>query len=119
GGRVAGGRAPPPRGMPFVGRSRHLEALHGALAAVRDGRTVVLRVHGRSGAGKSFLVQRFGEEVSEGGVVVLAGRCYEQEAVPYKAFDSLIDGPGRPPRRLPPPEAPAPVPPDIAALRRS
>src|SRR5262249_5543122 len=48
---------------PFVGRERHLVALEDAFRATRQGHTVILYVHGRSGAGKSFLVQRFLERL--------------------------------------------------------
>jgi serine/threonine protein kinase len=77
---------------PFVGRSAHLAALHAAFAAPEPGGAVVVAVRGRSGAGKSTLVAKFLEQVhADPSVVVLAGRCYEQEAVPYKAVDSIID----------------------------
>ena len=50
------------------------------------GRSVLVRVHGRSGVGKSALVQRFlGDLADADRAVVLSGRCYEQESVPYKA----------------------------------
>jgi serine/threonine protein kinase len=78
--------------LPFVGRARHLDALGRALDTTLSGGTVVYRVHGASGAGKSTLIQRFLDDATRvHGAVVLAGRCYEQESVPYKAVDSLID----------------------------
>jgi serine/threonine protein kinase/predicted ATPase len=100
--RLAGGRrAPTVTGpgpvdigevLPFVGRARHLDALRRALDVTLSGGTVVYRVHGASGAGKSTLIQHFLDEATRAhGAVVLAGRCYEQESVPYKAVDSLID----------------------------
>ena len=49
-------------------------------------------VHGRSGMGKSVLVERFLKEIkNDADALVLSGRCYEQETVPFKALDSLMD----------------------------
>ncbi len=88
--------AGPPAGaaMPdiFVGRASHLRALEEAFRTMRGGRVVVCHVSGGSGAGKSTLLSRFLEGlVITDGAVVLRGRCYEQESVPYKALDSLVD----------------------------
>ena len=76
---------------PFVGRAEELARLDEAFAATRDGRSVALLVEGESGVGKSALVRRFADEASGRGAVVLAGRCYERESVPYKALDGVID----------------------------
>jgi len=77
---------------PWTGREQHLAILDQKWSAVRKGRTVVVRVHGSSGVGKSALVQRFLDGLAgRGQAVVLAGRCFERESVPYKALDSLID----------------------------
>ncbi len=49
-------------------------------------------VHGRSGMGKSVLVERFLQEIQrDADALVLSGRCYEQESVPFKALDNLMD----------------------------
>lgn len=102
----------------FVGRQRQLVALSEALAETKQGRTVTVYVHGRSGVGKSCLVERFREEAKRQGAVVLAGRCFEQESVPYKALDSLVDALSRHLRRLPPGEAAVLLPRDVLALAR-
>jgi hypothetical protein len=77
----------------FVGRRAELEALNTAYAAAERDSTVVL-VRGESGVGKSHLVQRFAEELAEREreLVLLSGRCYERESVPYKAVDAAVDG---------------------------
>lgn len=76
----------------LVGRERHLEALKEAFNEVKANATRSVFVHGKSGMGKSVLIHTFLEELkNQNQAVVLAGRCYEQESVPFKALDSLID----------------------------
>ena len=77
---------------PFVGRRRELEVLGDAYAAVTRGRAVSVYVCGPSGIGKSALMRSFlGRLGATDDVVVLAGRCYEHESVPYKALDGVVD----------------------------
>src|ERR1043165_7208575 len=78
---------------PFVGRSEEMALLSRALGEVRAGKSVTVRVRGESGVGKSYLVRQFTNQVltSEPGAVILAGRCYERESVPYKALDGIVD----------------------------
>jgi tetratricopeptide (TPR) repeat protein len=105
---------------PFVGRDRELARLRDALAASRVGRhSVTVLVRGLSGMGKTALVRRFLDEVREDPqAVVLAGRCYEREAVPYKALDTIVDALSAHLVRLPADEIERALPPDIAALAR-
>ncbi|MGE5187106.1 MAG: serine/threonine-protein kinase, partial [Acidobacteriota bacterium] len=76
---------------PFVGREEELAELRRAFTDSRRGRVAVL-VHGESGVGKSTLVRHFTDELAAGDAVVLTGRCYERESVPYKAIDEIVDG---------------------------
>jgi hypothetical protein len=57
------------------------------------GAPVGVFVEGESGVGKSALTRQFLESLrAKGGkVVILEGRCHEQERVPYNAFDAVID----------------------------
>ncbi len=76
----------------LVGREAHSRALHDAFEAARAGKSITVRVSGRAGMGKSALLQNFLDGLVEhGDVVVLRGRAYERETVPYKAVDSVID----------------------------
>jgi eukaryotic-like serine/threonine-protein kinase len=103
----------------LIGRERHLQALSAAFDSVTQGRTVTLYAHGPSGVGKSALIQHFLDDlVQREKVVVLTGRCYERESVPYKAFDSLVDGLGQYLARLPQHEAQELMPRDVSSLRR-
>lgn len=109
-----------PRALPFIGRIAELEQLESAFAATERGGPVTVLLRGASGIGKSALVRYFLHEVQrrDATTVVFSGRCYEQESVPYKAVDSLIDDLARYLRRISPLEAKALLPTDVAALAR-
>ena len=119
--RLSTGRgARPSHRAPFVGRKEQLAALHEAFARTKEGRAVTILVRGPSGMGKSSLVRRFLQELAEreSACVVLAGRCYERESMPYKALDSLIDALTQYLRALRPHEAEALLPRDVLSLAR-
>jgi hypothetical protein len=108
----------PPRAAPFVGRGPHMEALQAAYDAALAGAAVAVFVHGSSGMGKTSLVRRFLDGLKPGQAVVLTGRCYERESVPYKAFDSVVDSLSQYLKRLPEEQAEALMPRDVLALAR-
>jgi hypothetical protein len=76
---------------PFVGREAELAVLMEAYRRIRGGATAAVVVEGESGVGKTALVRRFVDDLAEQGAVVLTGRCYEREAVTYKAVDGVVD----------------------------
>jgi eukaryotic-like serine/threonine-protein kinase len=85
---------PPPTdaGAIFIGRERQLATLRDAFQAAGEGRAVTVRVVGGAGMGKSTLAGQFVDDlVKDGRALVLRGRAYERESVPYKAVDSAID----------------------------
>src|SRR6202140_291772 len=77
----------------FIGRERLLAELHDAFSATGEGETVSVYVHGNSGMGKSTLVRTFLDQIKEQKhkPIILQGRCYERESVPYKALDGVVD----------------------------
>jgi serine/threonine protein kinase/tetratricopeptide (TPR) repeat protein len=80
------------RSAALVGRESQLAALRDGFEQVLAGRPVSVRVAGSSGMGKSALTSHFLDGlVAKGEAVVLRGRAYERESVPYKAVDSVID----------------------------
>ncbi|HXU71231.1 MAG TPA: AAA family ATPase [Polyangia bacterium] len=87
----------------FVGRRAELAALEAAWERTRAGAPVTVHVRGESGVGKSALVRHFvdGLRKSSADVVLLQGRCYERESVPYKALDGVVDSLARWLARLP------------------
>jgi predicted ATPase len=69
--------------------------------------------------GKSMLAQAFLKETAlVQSTVLLPGRCYEQESVPYKAVDSLIDALSRYLQQVPVAEIRELLPEGIGALGR-
>lgn len=72
----------------FVGRADELELLSAA-AAERAARTIIVRAE--SGIGKSTLVNELATAAAAGGTLVLRGRCFERESVPFKGVDGVVD----------------------------
>jgi serine/threonine protein kinase/tetratricopeptide (TPR) repeat protein len=108
-----------PRPPTLIGRRAHLAALHDAFETARRGEGVTLLVHGSSGVGKTALVEHFLDDLARRKVLlVLRGRSYERESVPYKAFDSLVDELSRALARLPASQVASMVPEDVWSLAR-
>jgi tetratricopeptide (TPR) repeat protein len=103
--------------VPFVGRRKQLDQLNDAFQACRSGPPVVVMLQGRSGMGKSALASRFlGDVSARADALVLSGRCFERESVPFKAVDQVVDELSRWLTRLPEDEAFGFVPAGIHAL---
>lgn len=76
----------------FVGREAELSVLRQGLRRASRGEAVLTLISGASGIGKTTLIQRFLKEVAQTPrTLVLSGRCYEREAVPFKGLDSVVD----------------------------
>jgi len=78
----------------FTGREDELAKLQASYEALGSRTAGAVVVQSPSGMGKSTLIRQFlrGLEQNCEPIVVLEGRCYEREDIPYKAIDSLIDG---------------------------
>jgi hypothetical protein len=98
--------APPPSLAPasvtLLGRDDELSQLREAFRASCAGhKPVIVLVAGESGIGKSALCDTFLAELrASTSAVVLSGRCFERESVPFKAFDVVVDALSRYLRRL-------------------
>ena len=81
-----------PSAIPFVGRGDQLRTLENAAAAAGQGQSRTVSVYGPSGIGKSTLIRTFIELAEQRhAAIVLAGRCYENESIPYKGLDGVVD----------------------------
>jgi serine/threonine protein kinase len=107
---------PPPL---MVGRSRHRQVFDSAYAALRERQASTIFLLGRTGTGKTTLIRSFLEDLlGRPDCVVLFGRCYERECVPFKAVDSIIDALSRHLKGLPPRELESLLPRDFSLLAR-
>lgn len=77
----------------LFGRSAELATLRSTFDEVSRGGSVLQWIQGGSGMGKSTLLRHFLRELhqTEPRPIVLQGRCFANETVPYKAFDSVIE----------------------------
>ena len=105
-------------GTQLVGREPQLAALQDAFQTVQRQRDpVTVFVSGRSGEGKSTLVEHFLAPLrKDKRLVVMSGRCYDRESVPFKALDALIDALASYLRALPGEDAALLMPDDIGVL---
>ncbi len=120
GARVPAAVRQPAAGSAFVGRAEQLRTLRAGFDAMNDGRTAVVGVRGRSGLGKTVLIRQFLQTLLDPArdTVVLQGRCFEQEAVPFKALDSVVDALSQYLRRLPRDRGESLLPRRVTALAR-
>jgi hypothetical protein len=115
---VVGARQPV-RPAFLIGREAELAQLREAFRTACSGHAIAFYVHGASGIGKTTLIQHFVESVErEASVVVLTGRCYERESVPYKALDGVVDTLSRYLKTLSGPQVRALLPEGVSALTR-
>jgi len=76
----------------FVGRERELDELCAALPLRSRGEPALVLLAGGAGVGKTALMEEAGRRLArEQGALVLSGRCYQWECVPYKALDGVVD----------------------------
>lgn len=77
----------------LVGRHAELAALRAAYRGLAEEGPRIVLVRGTSGLGKSTLIAAFLAELraSEPAPVILSGRCYRNESVPFKALDGVVD----------------------------
>ncbi|MCP4678287.1 MAG: protein kinase [Deltaproteobacteria bacterium] len=103
----------------FIGRHTELMQLENALADVGPGAPIQAHLHGPSGIGKTALLTRFLEPLQQKeDHLVLSGRCYEREHVPFKALDQVIDRLTRYLLERPSVEVELLLPPDMEILAR-
>lgn len=85
----------------IFGRCLELKELEDALAELQAGSPGLVLMRGRSGMGKSILLEHFLRTVTrESRALVLYGRCMERAFVPFKALDQVVEALGSRLRRL-------------------
>ncbi len=117
---AARGSTTPSLASPFIGRQRQLRLLREAFDATLNGAQVTVCLSGPSGIGKTSLLRTFLERLRDDfpGAILLTGRCYQRESVPYKGVDSSIDALHRVLSRVSPQELEAILPRDILAAEQ-
>jgi hypothetical protein len=74
----------------LIGRKAELQVLQEAAQAAEAGCVAVV-VAGVAGVGKSALVRSFLDGLDPRDYIVLRAQCHEQESVPYKTLDGVVD----------------------------
>ena len=75
----------------FVGREAHLEFLHKKFKSISETKESTVFIYGESGIGKSQLVAKALQAITNSGINIIWGRCVFQEGgLPYHPFVSGI-----------------------------
>jgi serine/threonine protein kinase len=75
----------------FVGREQALNSMRD-LGTIKHRRPSMLLLSGPSGVGKTTLAKHYLQSfANDENSLVLSGACYEREAMPFKAFDAVVD----------------------------
>jgi hypothetical protein len=99
-----------------VSRAAELTLLRGALADSRRG-PVLVRLFGRTGVGRSTLIDAFADEVNaDGGLAFAVHIDRREQAVPFRGFDILVDQVTRYLANAPAEEVAESLPSDMTAL---
>ncbi len=115
--RLSGTKSNEVNDQVWIGRTDELAQLSNAWHDVRQGDTRVVLVSGNSGMGKTSLVDRFLTKLRrDEPVIVLRGRCYDNESVAYQGFDSIVDSLSDHLRRMPAPEVERLLPMELDSL---
>ena len=75
----------------LIEREPQLEQLHAGFRQVLAGRPTCVDLVGPAGCGKTALLRHFVAQLDEPDLVVLESSCSAREALPFRAFDGLVD----------------------------
>lgn len=75
----------------FLGRADILEPLiERAKLCAQERQMALALIEGATGVGKSALVDALGQWASQRGWLVVRGKCYDRESVPFQGWDAII-----------------------------
>lgn len=75
----------------LIGRENQLAQFADAKQCFEQtGEQLTVFISGKSGEGKTTIAERFIASFDQTSAVVLGGRCYDRESVPFKALDSFV-----------------------------
>lgn len=103
-----------------LGREGAMHALLDAFLRTQRGWAETWLLRGPHGTGKGVLLRAFLEDVlrKHPNALMLQGRCFERESVPFKALDAILDGLSQELKRRPTQEVQSLLPVEIQALAR-
>jgi len=75
----------------LVGRERELEELQSLLNSAVEGKGTTVFISGEAGSGKTRLTHEFLNAAKKKGILVMAGGCLSDVAIPYFPFVEALN----------------------------